>query len=808
MRAFRVHAARLRDLLTDEAVGCTGWPKQAMPTYAVVRQAHRRRCDEPGFALRSTTPYRPEETSMHDLGTMLGGYEIVRQVTPEGITTTYEARARAREAAGRPATTSHRRVALHVSHPLTTPEDSARAEIFQRDAVAMSEIAHPAIAKVVDVGRDGDRVFIATTWTDFVTLDDLIAERGQLSPDDTLILMGDLASALDVLHAHGLVHGALSPHTIWIERRGGGPGTALFTSVSGASLAAGRLQAGRGGDDASLLKTALYTAPEQLRGDEVGGPADQYALACALHHCLTGEPPFVRDTLPALIGAHLFARPATLAGETPAVQRALTVGMAKQPTDRHPSCSHLLRETRVSAPAGASRPTSAAGTATDVATGSRSPRYEAPRLVMPAWFAWDRRPRWLVPVLALLAGAAVALVGAAVVSGDDVVATGAGAAAGPRTGVDADPAAADPVDPPAGDADAAPADQSLDGTARIAPEVTWRATVDDSNVQTVLPGGDTTVIATNAGLYGLDPSSGERRWEHPVAGRDVSGVTRIGDIVIYRSVGVLEGLDVGDGEEVWVQSDQYTPDGNLTPTSGTLYGVGPGRIVPEIMAIDPTTGSERWHFHGEDVEVSSDAGIAAAADIVLIAQDGALIAFDPNAELGPSGANRREIEQSLWTVDIPEIWDSSVRLAVDQVLLVTTDGRVCSHARSDGTAQWCEAVAGADGPMQPVVLHDNDAVVVATRSGTTALGLSSGDVRWQVDSDVGQTRAAAVIADVVAVGERSGVVRGLSLDDGSERWRARAGKRVLSLSTDAEGALVAGTRDGDVVRFDFPADAS
>jgi serine/threonine-protein kinase len=94
-----------------------------------------------------------------------------------------------------------------------------------------------------------------------------------------------------------------------------------------------------------------YVAPEQIGGARIDGRADQYALACALYHCVAGRPPFVRDTPAALFGAHLFNQarvPPGRDGEH-ALGSAVATGMAKGPNDRHPSCTALMRATGVRA---------------------------------------------------------------------------------------------------------------------------------------------------------------------------------------------------------------------------------------------------------------------------------------------------------------------------------------------------------------------------------------------------------------------------------------------------------------------------
>ena len=67
---------------------------------------------------------------------------------------------------------------------------------------------------------------------------------------------------------------------------------------------------------AQSLGTIDYVAPEQIRGEEVDGRADVYALGCLLHECLTGEPPFRRASDAAVLFAHLEEEPPACRGSS------------------------------------------------------------------------------------------------------------------------------------------------------------------------------------------------------------------------------------------------------------------------------------------------------------------------------------------------------------------------------------------------------------------------------------------------------------------------------------------------------------
>jgi len=89
---------------------------------------------------------------------------------------------------------------------------------------------------------------------------------------------------------------------------------------------------------AQSLGTADYVAPEQIRGDEVDGRADLYSLGCLMYECLTGEPPFRRDSEAATLFAHLEEH----APAPPGLDEVMRTALAKEPDDRFQSGRELV----------------------------------------------------------------------------------------------------------------------------------------------------------------------------------------------------------------------------------------------------------------------------------------------------------------------------------------------------------------------------------------------------------------------------------------------------------------------------------
>jgi serine/threonine-protein kinase len=148
---------------------------------------------------------------------------------------------------------------------------------------------------------------------------------------------GQMASALDTAHAAGLVHRDVKPGNILLDN-----GHAYLSDFGLTKRMASRTDLTAKND---IVGTADYLAPEQIEGRTADGRMDQYALACVVHHSLTGAPPFEGDSDIQVLQAHLTEAPprvSELRDDLPAeVDDVLARGLAKDPAERFPSASEF-----------------------------------------------------------------------------------------------------------------------------------------------------------------------------------------------------------------------------------------------------------------------------------------------------------------------------------------------------------------------------------------------------------------------------------------------------------------------------------
>ena len=240
-----------------------------------------------------------------------------------------------------------RKVALKVLAPGLASDAAFRVR-FERESKMAAAIDDPNILPIHEAGEIDGELFIAMRYVKGTDLEQELAD-GPLEPAEMVHLLLQVASALDAAHARGLVHRDVKPANILIapapgDERGDHAYLTDFGLTKSQAQDTSLTRAG------TLLGTLDSMAPEQIEGGEVGPAADEYALACVAYRCLTGRPPYVRDSDVALIAAHLKEPPpavTALRPDLPApVDAVLIRALAKDPAARYPTCSAFVAALR------------------------------------------------------------------------------------------------------------------------------------------------------------------------------------------------------------------------------------------------------------------------------------------------------------------------------------------------------------------------------------------------------------------------------------------------------------------------------
>jgi serine/threonine protein kinase/Tfp pilus assembly protein PilF len=198
--------------------------------------------------------------------------------------------------------------------PDKVAKDSQALERFRREARAASALNHPGICTIYDVGEHDGRAFIAMEFIEGETLRSHI--RGNALPlEETLKLGIQIAEALDAAHSEGIIHRDIKPANIFVTRRGQAKvlDFGLAKLVPKGIASAGAESGGDTTDSTSIVGiisgTPAYMSPEHVRGDNLDGRTDIYALGLLLYEMATGRQAFSGGTGGVIIEAVLTRPP-------------------------------------------------------------------------------------------------------------------------------------------------------------------------------------------------------------------------------------------------------------------------------------------------------------------------------------------------------------------------------------------------------------------------------------------------------------------------------------------------------------------
>jgi len=268
-------------------------------------------------------------------GTQLGVYRVESLIGAGGMGEVYRARD----------TRLDRIVAIKIlpPHLRQSPELQAR---FEREARLVSQLTHPTICTLHDVGREGAIDFLVMEYVEGESLADRL-EHGRVPLNQALQIAIDIASALAHAHRHGIVHRDLKPSNVMLTKTGAklfdfGIAKAhrgLRTLESDPSLPT---LASPGATSVTgigaILGTVQYMAPEQLTGQIVDGRADIFALGVVIHEIVTGRKAFEGKTQASIIESILTDDPppiSTIQQSSPtALDFVVNKCFAKDPDDR------------------------------------------------------------------------------------------------------------------------------------------------------------------------------------------------------------------------------------------------------------------------------------------------------------------------------------------------------------------------------------------------------------------------------------------------------------------------------------------
>jgi eukaryotic-like serine/threonine-protein kinase len=281
-------------------------------------------------------------------GSRLGPYEVIAAIGAGGMGEVYRARD----------TRLDRAVALKVIAGLAASAPDIQQR-FEREARTISQLNHPHICALYDVGREapaGAAVPVDFLVMELIEGETLAArlERGALPVEQALRIAIQIADALAAAHRRGIVHRDLKPGNIMLTKAGAklldfGLARSVAPAVAPGASALPTTPANLTAQG-TILGTFQYMAPEQLEGQEADARADIFSFGTVLYEMITGRLAFEGRSHAALISAIMGAEPPRVTAvqplAPPMLDYAVSRCLAKDPDERWQSAQDLGAELR------------------------------------------------------------------------------------------------------------------------------------------------------------------------------------------------------------------------------------------------------------------------------------------------------------------------------------------------------------------------------------------------------------------------------------------------------------------------------
>ena len=265
----------------------------------------------------------------------IGNYDVLDRLGAGGMGTVFKAR--------------HRRMKRIVALKLLAShlaKDASFVQRFQREVETIARFTHQNIVVAYDADESEMGHFLVMEFVDGQDLATLLQKQGPLSLANAIDCTLQAARGLAYAHAQGIIHRDIKPANLLRDAAGvvkvTDRGLARSVGAEGAAAGGAITQAG------SILGTVDYMPPEQAMGSiDIDHRADIYSLGATLHFLLLDQPPFLGETLMAIMFKHKMAPIPSLVKARPDVPVALdevfSRMMAKEPADRFQTMAEVVR---------------------------------------------------------------------------------------------------------------------------------------------------------------------------------------------------------------------------------------------------------------------------------------------------------------------------------------------------------------------------------------------------------------------------------------------------------------------------------
>lgn len=253
-------------------------------------------------------------------------YEIVKSIGEGGMANVYLAND----------TILDRKVAIKVLRgDLSNDEKFIRR--FQREALSVSNLSHPNVVEVYDVGEEEGQHYIVMEYIEGKTLKQLLHKRGSLTLTEVIDIMNQLTDGLAHAHDAYIIHRDIKPQNIMIQDDG-----LIKITDFGIAMALNSTQLTQTN---SVMGSVHYLPPEQANGKGSTMKSDIYSLGILMYELLTGNVPFKGDNAVEIALKHLKEKIPSIRRQNPtipqSVENIVLRATAKNPKNRYDSVKDM-----------------------------------------------------------------------------------------------------------------------------------------------------------------------------------------------------------------------------------------------------------------------------------------------------------------------------------------------------------------------------------------------------------------------------------------------------------------------------------
>ena len=253
-------------------------------------------------------------------------YEIIKTIGEGGMANVYLAHD----------TILDRKVAIKVLRgDLSNDEKFIRR--FKREALSVSNLSHPNIVEVYDVGEEDGNYYIVMEYIEGKTLKQLLQKRGALTLTEVIDIMSQLTDGLAHAHEAYIIHIDIKPQNIMIEDNG-----RIKITDFGIAMALNSTQLTQTN---SVMGSVHYLPPEQANGKGATVKSDIYSLGILMYELLTGSVPFKGDTAVEIALKHMKEKIPSVRKQNPtipqSVENIILKATAKNPKNRYDSVREM-----------------------------------------------------------------------------------------------------------------------------------------------------------------------------------------------------------------------------------------------------------------------------------------------------------------------------------------------------------------------------------------------------------------------------------------------------------------------------------